>query len=1043
MASVNYNSDEVIYPTLLPLSGKRIIHYQMLYGGLTVKISDMCETLSDRVHYLTTAWHNLPDFAICGSVESTEHLAQCLYHYTVNLMLLGDWDKLSSSVKTHMSVTLKRSASFILNHPVGQKCVALSETVKEPWGHPTLKKIFDRSQDLSETEILDFCNSEKGFLLCTRLKVLCQSKTFWDMALELAETCVNCLRSAESRLHQESCVEEINYILDVYLALLKRFKTVQDVMNQLKYLSLQQGLELVRRYVGRIGSRIRVFKRSLELAKLTSEFFLAVAIVKPLSETGPILEDLMMEWALVHSRLPSAPQVIPVEIHKFVKSAVSAVTIYKFCEVLIKQFGEVLKPLCIELYITGLTIDLNVLQEHKEINDNGKIEETEERLSDGFLKLADLVKNSVWVCRECVLTAFSHNPTTQCFEKVKDMAIASGKCKCLPALDKINEDDYIQPTLRFEELKNLDEVLPSSDTVNCMSDQNINKEENVTPKLNGATICIQPTIQNNVFEDHEITIFNLTEKESSIKSSRDFENNVNKSTFETGQDDNKTTEPVNECGSHPSIDPHISSELLSLCSICGEFILLEASSPESESYETDILNEENSLEPPTLIMPKGISETQPINENAYSVLKSLGLDKHLCDDFLTVVGNRSYQMLHWKLDWKDLSILCEKYMANPEEMRNTKKELKYLNHHIDFNQFKNLPSDEVLEDGCIPGIEKGYEHCLDLNENPSSVQNSSLNSFVKRSKCSLDMSDTIKSKKTRKSSISEPRERKSNRLHKSKKVNRSSMRNKSNIDLTTRFPNTIDTTRKPKNYKASVRSKVPTDKEIIKDFQNSYYHQMTMDDLGLGAAKILYNSGPPQNKPHPFRGNETCVSTDGPTLFNNNSSEATKLRLCRPFDARKPKNGSSEILQENCRSSLANMECGVQPLVATSFYSQAIEEKITSLTPPNTNGQEMMVVETAKEKHLNCVTGEPQNLMEQVSYVIMPPNTQVGSYVHPVSIVFCVPVSRLTLPFHIGSNTDAKSNVLIGQESAPKPPTPLKDHTCKPQVCITAAGFSY
>nr|CAD7195343.1 unnamed protein product [Timema douglasi] len=43
------------------------------------------------------------------------------------------------------------------------------------------------------------------------------------------------------------------------------------------------------------------------------------------------------------------------------------------------------------------------------------------------------------------------------------------------------------------------------------------------------------------------------------------------------------------------------------------------------------------------------------------------------------------------------------------------------------------------------------------------------------------------------------------------------------------------------------------------------------------------------------------------------------------------------------------------------------------------------------------------------------------------------PVSRLTLSLHIGSNTDAQSNVLIGQESAPKPPPPLKDCTCKPQ----------
>nr|CAD7569110.1 unnamed protein product [Timema californicum] len=46
------------------------------------------------------------------------------------------------------------------------------------------------------------------------------------------------------------------------------------------------------------------------------------------------------------------------------------------------------------------------------------------------------------------------------------------------------------------------------------------------------------------------------------------------------------------------------------------------------------------------------------------------------------------------------------------------------------------------------------------------------------------------------------------------------------------------------------------------------------------------------------------------------------------------------------------------------------------------------------------------------------------------------PVSHMTLSFHIGSNTDAKSNVLIGQESAPKPPPSLKDHTCKPQKCF-------
>nr|CAD7267398.1 unnamed protein product [Timema shepardi] len=41
------------------------------------------------------------------------------------------------------------------------------------------------------------------------------------------------------------------------------------------------------------------------------------------------------------------------------------------------------------------------------------------------------------------------------------------------------------------------------------------------------------------------------------------------------------------------------------------------------------------------------------------------------------------------------------------------------------------------------------------------------------------------------------------------------------------------------------------------------------------------------------------------------------------------------------------------------------------------------------------------------------------------------PVPRLTLSFHIGSEADAKPEALIGQESVPKPPPPLKDHTCK------------
>nr|CAD7259929.1 unnamed protein product [Timema shepardi] len=62
-------------------------------------------------------------------------------------------------------------------------------------------------------------------------------------------------------------------------------------------------------------------------------------------------------------------------------------------------------------------------------------------------------------------------------------------------------------------------------------------------------------------------------------------------------------------------------------------------------------------------------------------------------------------------------------------------------------------------------------------------------------------------------------------------------------------------------------------------------------------------------------------------------------------------------------------------------------------------------------------------------------------------------ILRMYAASRLWSNTDAKSNVLIGQESAPKPPLPLKDHTCvsqlpdegghamEPEVLVPIAGI--
>lgn len=91
------------------------------------------------------------------------------------------------------------------------------------------------------------------------------------------------------------------------------------------------------------------------------------------------------------------------------------------------QYGVTEKAQCIELYIRALNLNLNELEKHKAVSDQEKIKESEVLLATGFLLLADYLQEDVATCRECVLSAFSLNPTTHCYYKIKQLAIDSGK----------------------------------------------------------------------------------------------------------------------------------------------------------------------------------------------------------------------------------------------------------------------------------------------------------------------------------------------------------------------------------------------------------------------------------------------------------------------------------------------------------------------------------------------------------------------------------------------------------------------------------------
>lgn len=94
------------------------------------------------------------------------------------------------------------------------------------------------------------------------------------------------------------------------------------------------------------------------------------------------------------------------------------------------------------MYIRALTTDMNELERQKDAKETEKAEGTTSRLAAAFCNLADFLNEHVKTARECVLTAFSLEPTKERLNSIEDLARKSGfevldtgqewKCKLHP-----------------------------------------------------------------------------------------------------------------------------------------------------------------------------------------------------------------------------------------------------------------------------------------------------------------------------------------------------------------------------------------------------------------------------------------------------------------------------------------------------------------------------------------------------------------------------------------------------------------------------------
>lgn len=107
------------------------------------------------------------------------------------------------------------------------------------------------------------------------------------------------------------------------------------------------------------------------------------------------------------------------------------------------------------MYIRALTTDMNELERQKDADEKEKVTAITSRLAAAFCSLADFLDEHVKVARECVLTAFSLEPTKERLKNIEELAKRSGfqvldtgqewKCKLHPPVLPSDDIAWICP----------------------------------------------------------------------------------------------------------------------------------------------------------------------------------------------------------------------------------------------------------------------------------------------------------------------------------------------------------------------------------------------------------------------------------------------------------------------------------------------------------------------------------------------------------------------------------------------------------------------
>ncbi|XP_045525425.1 uncharacterized protein LOC123714858 isoform X2 [Pieris brassicae] len=140
------------------------------------------------------------------------------------------------------------------------------------------------------------------------------------------------------------------------------------------------------------------------------------------------------------------------------------------------------------------------------------------------------------------------------------------------------------------------------------------------------------------------------------------------------------------------------------------------STSEFGSWATDSRTQTNFVKTSeTLNLKKTQKQANVLSTAIFSEGESLGLGSELCNDLAVLLSGPRVKTLSWDMEREALLDNCKTYMKKTDfGTRALSTELKYLN--LDPRSFQHLPEEDENEDDIYYGIEKGYEHLVELQD---------------------------------------------------------------------------------------------------------------------------------------------------------------------------------------------------------------------------------------------------------------------------------------------------------------------------------------